>query len=160
MGENVLFGSHEDFARGVAAEVDEIAVNFDGDHAGGGMVAGDAATTAERQADFGEEAEEVGRLIENARELEILADVDGPEGLRGRGLDRASGGWNRIAVRITFGIAEIGIDAIDEQIADSVFEVFGFAVDFVPAEVERPLQEEFDEAMAAEDAQGEGAAGG
>ena len=50
-------------------------------------------------------------------------------------------------------MAEEGIDPIDEQIADGVLEMLGLVMDLVPTHVERPQQEQLEEAMATDDAQ-------
>ena len=51
------------------------------------------------------------------------------------------------------------IDAVDEQIAHRMLHVLGLIVHFVPAHVERPQQEKFDEPVTADHAERQHAAG-
>ena len=57
------------------------------------------------------------------------------------------------------GVPQVSVDAIDEQIADRVLHVLGLFVDFGPIEVEGFGQEELDQSMPANHAQGQRRAG-
>ena len=70
----------------------------------------------------------------------------------------AVGLGNRVAVRIGRRIAEEGVDPVDQQVADRVLHVLGFFVNLVPGQVERADQEQLDQPVAAEHAQGQHAA--
>jgi hypothetical protein len=58
-------------------------------------------------------------------------------------------------VGIDGGVAEEIVDFFQDMIGDGVLEHVGFVVDFGPIEFEDADEEEFEEAMAAEDVEGE-----
>ena len=62
-------------------------------------------------------------------------------------------------MRIDIGMAEEGVDPIDQQITDGVLHVLGLVVHLVPAHVERAEQKEFDEPMPPDHPQCQHAAG-
>lgn len=72
----------------------------------------------------------------------------------------AGAGGDGVAVGVGGGVAEEGVDAVEDFVGDGVFEFFGFVVDFGPVEAEGLDEEEFDKAVAAEDVEGELLAGG
>ena len=79
----------------------------------------------------------------------------GDEGIGSNRRYVAGGGGDRIAVGIGRGVFEQGIDAGEEFFGDDVFEFLGFGVDFGPIEADGFDEEEFDEAVAADDVEGE-----
>jgi len=150
---------HEQPVGDVVGQRGLAAGDFDGDCAGLVAVGDDLALGFQAEARFGEVAEEFGRLLDDADDAEPLAGGDLRQTLAGGARDRAVGFGDWVAVRIGGGVAEEGVDTVHEQIADSVLHVFGFFVDFVPSQLKRASQEQFDQPVAAEDAEGEHAAG-
>ena len=76
------------------------------------------------------------------------------------GLDAPVRTGDRITVRIGPGIAEEGIDAIDEQIRGGVFEGLGLVMDFVPPVAQRLDEERLDQPVPSHHRQGDGLAPG
>ncbi len=65
------------------------------------------------------------------------------------------GGGDGIAMRVNLGVIEQRVDFGQDFFADGVLQFLGFGVDFGPIEAEDSYEEEFDEAMSAEDVEGE-----
>lgn len=55
-------------------------------------------------------------------------------------------------MRVGLGVAEEGVDSVDQQITDGVFHVFRFIVNFIPGQVQRLHQKLFDQPMSPQDA--------
>jgi hypothetical protein len=71
----------------------------------------------------------------------------------------AVGSGNRVAVRITAGVAKFGSNPLNERVRDSVLQQFGFIVDFVPAVTQLLHQVRFDQPVAPDHGQGQAQAG-
>ena len=103
-----------------------------------------------------DEAQEVLVLIDHARDgdrrvqrtreerLDLLLRLDQPVGV-----------GNRIAVGIGLGASEHRVHAIDEPIADRVFELLGLVVNFVPRVPHHLDEEELDQTMTTSHERGE-----
>src|SRR5690606_15441592 len=133
--------------------------NADMHRAGGRPAAGKRSFSAERQAAVAQVTQEFGGLIENAHEPEGPARFPVRERPTARMPHRPVARGNRVAMRIDRREAKIFVNAVDQQIADGMFHVLRFVVDFVPRQVERPDEEQFDQAMPAQDAQSQQSAG-
>ena len=102
---------------------------------------------------LGEVAEERRVLIHDPDDAEPLA----PQALRQRralGLgERAVGAGDRVAVGIDRGIAQEGLDPVDQPLRGGMLHVLGLLVDLVPRHLQRPGQKELEQAMPANDLQ-------
>jgi len=101
------------------------------------------------------ELQELGFLVQDARDFDGDLERTGDEGDGIAGGHMAGGGGDGVAVGVGAGVAEVFVDALEDFFGDGVFEVVGFVVDFGPVEAEHFDEEEFDEAVAAKDVEGE-----
>ena len=103
------------------------------------------------QAAFAEIAEEGWVLVHDPNDAEMLACL-APRQWHPFGLgQRAVGAGNRVAVGVDRGIAQVGVDPVDQPLRGGVFHVLGFFVDLVPRHGERLGQEPFEQPMPADD---------
>ena len=109
---------------------------LDPDQAGAIGIALHSAHGAQGQARVGKRAQKFSRLVEHAGQLECRPGRAFCQGVPGRflrGAERvAVGAGDRIAVGIDIGVAEEGIDPIDEQIADGMLHMFSLVMHLVP----------------------------
>lgn len=94
-------------------------------------------------------------LIKDAGDLLRLAEGAIGEAHATRFVELAFGGGDGVAMGIGRGVAQEGIDALEDAIGDGVLQGVGFFVDDGPVETKDADEEEFHEAMAAEDVEGE-----
>lgn len=146
---------HQNFLGGVAAEGRELAVDEDCHGAAFDAVRFYFALAADGEAGFGEESEELRRLVEHSREAELFAARAFRQAAADRFGQRAVGAGDWVAVRVDAGEAEEGVDLVDEQVAHRVFHVLRLFVNLVPRELERRREEQLDQPMAAHHAQRE-----
>lgn len=110
---------------------------------------------------LGEEVEKLGALVADFGDGEGLAGAGISEGGEVAGVfEEAVGVGDGGAVWVPGGVGELGLHVGEDFVGDGMFEDFGLVVDFGPVHVEAVDEVEFEDAVAAEDVEGEGAAGG
>jgi len=146
----------EDVGSSLATEGDGVAVGeSDGEEVGDRIVAGETEGAAGAQAGVVDEAEKFRVLAGDAGDAGGDAGGKFGKGVGGAGVHAAGGGGDGVAMGIHAGVAEEGVEALDKAVGPSVFEEFGFGVDFGPVEAKGLDEKHFDEAVFAEHAEGE-----
>lgn len=132
---------------------------FDEERFGLGVAVADVEAGAGGEVGVVGELEELRFLVEDAGDFDGGVEGAGDQGERIAGGEVTGGGGDGVAVGVGGGVSEEGIHAVEDLFGDDVFEFLGLFVDFGPVEAEVADEEEFDEAMAAEDVEGELVAG-
>lgn len=129
-----------------------------GQEAGGEVAFEDTHGLAGEEAVGIGKLEELGGLVGDADDAEAFFDDASGECGVNLGIDFALAARDRIAVRIGRGMAEESVEAVEDFVRDGVFELLGFGVDGAPVHLEDVDEEGFDEAVFAEDIEGDAAA--
>ena len=119
------------------------------DRAGFGTVFQELSRGVQLQPALGKIAEEGRVLIHDPDHLEPLAARTLGQRQALRLGERPVGAGDRVAVRIDRGIAEEGLDPVDQPLRGRVLHVLGLFVHLVPRHLERVGQEELEQAMPA-----------
>ena len=107
-----------------------------------------------------EVVEQVGIVLVDAEDADAGAGLGRGEGGHGEVGEAALRIGDGVAVGVGGGASEVGIDLVEEFVADGVLEALGFIVDLGPIEREDADEEGLDQAVAADDAEGNGSAFG
>jgi len=115
---------------------------------------------AERQPLVAQVAQQVGRLVEQARYDAGRVERPLREGSQRALLHVPGGAGNRVAVRVEARVAQILRDALRQPLGHGVLQPLGLVVDFVPAVAERLDQEQLDQPVMAHDFERDSLPGG
>ena len=128
---------------------------LDHDRPGEAVALLDAQGCSWRQSTTVDELKERNVLVENARDFQTNAKRTIGQALQRGRADLALGRWDWIAVRVHAGVVQRRVHFCQDFVADGMFEFLGFGVNFAPVQAQHFHQEKFDEAMSAQNVQGE-----